>query len=55
MGKKEALDYAVEHFTKNYQEESIFLPKNGHPLPNRAEIIEIIQELKKIIFPESFG
>lgn len=55
MGKKEALDYAVEHFTKNYQEESIFLPKDGHPLPNRAEIIEIIQELKKIIFPGYFG
>ena len=54
MSKKETLLYAAKRFTKNYEEESIFLPKNGHPLPNRKEIIEIIQELKNIIFPGYF-
>lgn len=55
MGKKETLLCATEHFTKNYEREAVFLPKNGHPLPNRAEIIEIIRQLKSIIFPGYFG
>ena len=55
MSKKETLLYATEKFTRKYQEEPVFLPKNGHPLPDRAEIIEIIRELKSIIFPGYFG
>ena len=55
MSKKETLLYATEHFTKNYKKEPVFLPQNGYPLPNRAEIIEIIRQLKSIVFPGYFG
>lgn len=55
MSKKETVLYATEQFTKQYEMEPIFLPKNGHPLPNRAEIIDIIRELRSIVFPGYFG
>lgn len=55
MSKKDTLLYATERFTKKYEKETVFLSKNGHPLPNRAEIIDIIRELKSIIFPGYFG
>ncbi|MBO8464220.1 MAG: serine acetyltransferase [Firmicutes bacterium] len=55
MSKKEILLYATEHFTKNYKEEPIFLSESGCSLPNRAEIIEIIRQLRNIIFPGYFS
>lgn len=53
--KKKAILYAVEQFTENYKNESLFNTKKGKALPSRSVIIEIVRELRSVIFPGYFS
>lgn len=52
--KKTAVLKAVEELTANYRAEELFMPKNGRNLPSSAEIINIVRELRTVIFPGYF-
>ena len=41
----------VSKITSNYQENEILLSKEGKTLPSRDAIIEILEELKNVVFP----
>ena len=53
--KKAAILSAVEHITANYRSEELFISKNGRNLPDRSAIIDIVRDLKSVIFPGYFG
>lgn len=53
--KKEAILKAAEDLTENYDKEELFMPKNGRSLPNRAVIIDLVRDLRSVIFPGYFG
>ena len=53
--KKRAILNAVERLTKNYRSEELFMPKNGQRLPSRGVIIDIVRDLRTVIFPGYFG
>lgn len=53
--KKISILSAVERLTKNYREEELFMPKNGRNLPERSAVIDIVRELKSVIFPGYFS
>lgn len=53
--KKTSILNAVEKLTKNYKKEELFMPKNGRNLPERSAIIDIVRELKSVIFPGYFS
>ena len=53
--KKEAILKAVGDLTENYDREELFMPKNGRSLPNRAVIIDLVRDLRAVIFPGYFG
>lgn len=53
--KKEIIKKAAGRLTENYRTEELFMPRNGRRLPDRAAVIEIIRELKQIVFPGYFG
>lgn len=53
--KKEAVLRAAESLTENYDREELFMPKNGRSLPNRAVIIDLVRDLRSVIFPGYFG
>lgn len=53
--KKTAILKAVTDLTANYRAEELFMPKNGRNLPSRAVIINIVRELRSVIFPGYFG
>lgn len=53
--KKNSILNAVEKLTKNYREEELFMPKNGRNLPERSAVIDIVRELKSVIFPGYFS
>ena len=53
--KKKAILCAVEQLTENYKNEDLFNTKNGKALPSRSVIIEIVRELRSVIFPGYFG
>lgn len=42
-------------FAKNYEEEKIFEKKDESRIPSRAEIVEIIDEVRRVMFPGFFG
>ena len=41
--------------TENYASEELFMPKSGRRLPNRSVIIDIVRDLKSIVFPGYFS
>lgn len=45
----------VEDITANYLTEELFLAKEGVNLPNRSMIINMLKELRTIMFPGYFG
>ncbi len=45
----------VEEIAENYQAEEIFFTKPGAKFPKRNVIIEIIKEVRRILFPGYFG
>ena len=49
--KKEAVLKAAESLTENYDREELFMPKNGRSLPNRSVIIDLVRDLRSVIFP----
>lgn len=51
----EKLPELVANITKNYEAEEIFFTKQNLPFPNRARIIDIIKELRCLMFPGYFG
>ena len=52
--KKETILEATAALTENYKNEELFMPKNDRSLPSRAAIIDIVKELRSIIFPGYF-
>lgn len=52
--KKEAILKATEALTENYNNEELFMPKNGRMLPSRAVIIDLVKDLRAVIFPGYF-
>ena len=52
--KKETILKATAALTENYKNEELFMPKNDRSLPSRAAIIDIVKELRSIIFPGYF-
>lgn len=52
--KKDAILKATAALTENYKNEELFMPKNGRSLPSRAVIIDVVKELRAVIFPGYF-
>lgn len=52
--KKEAILQAAEALTENYKKDELFMPKNGRSLPNRAVVIDLVKDLRSVIFPGYF-
>ena len=52
--KKDAILKATDALTENYKNEELFMPKNGRSLPSRAVIIDVVKELRAVIFPGYF-
>ncbi len=52
---KAIITAAVEKMADVYKNEKLFATKEGLHLPNRDEIINIINDLRRIIFPGYFG
>ena len=52
--KKDAILKATAALTENYKKEELFMPKNGRSLPSRAVIIDVVKELRAVIFPGYF-
>ena len=48
--KKSAILGAAKGLTENYASEELFMPKSGRRLPNRSVIIDIVRDLKSIVF-----
>ena len=48
--KKTSIENAVERLTANYRKEELFLTKSGRHLPVRAAIIDIVKEMRSVIF-----
>ena len=53
--KKSAILKVARGLTENYASEELFMPKSGRRLPNRSVIIDIVRDLKSIIFPGYFS
>lgn len=53
--KKSAILRAARGLTENYASEELFMPKSGRRLPNRSVIIDIVRDLKSIVFPGYFS
>ena len=53
--KKSAILKAAKGLTENYASEELFMPKSGRRLPNRSVIIDIVRDLKYIVFPGYFS
>ena len=53
--KKSAILKVAKGLTENYASEELFMPKSGRRMPNRSVIIDIVRDLKSIIFPGYFS
>lgn len=53
--KKSEILKVAKGLTENYASEELFMPKSGRRLPNRSVIIDIVRDLKSIIFPGYFS
>lgn len=52
--KKKAILKAVEALTEHYKKEDLFYSKSGKKLPSRSAIIEVVKDLRSVIFPGYF-
>ncbi len=52
--KKSAILRVAKGLTENYASEELFMPKSGRRLPNRSVIIDIVRDLKSIVFSGIF-
>lgn len=55
MDVKKKITEAAEKLESNYKNQGIFEVGIGEKLPKRSEIIDIINEVRRIIFPGYFG
>ncbi len=53
--KRRSIMNAVEKLQQNYAQEELFIPKNGKKLPNRSVVVDIVRDLKPIMFPGYFS
>lgn len=52
--KKKAILKAAESLTEHYKRDDLFHAKNGKKLPSRSTIIEVVRDLRSVIFPGYF-
>lgn len=52
---KDRIDKASQQLNNNYKNQEIFEIQIGEKLPKEAEIIDILLEIRKVIFPGFFG
>ncbi len=52
--KKTSILKAVSELTENYKSEELFFHEKGRKLPNRSVVIEILRQLRPVIFPGYF-
>ncbi len=55
MDIKKKISETAKKLEDNYKNQSIFEMDIGEKLPKRSEIVDIIQEIRRIIFPGFFG
>lgn len=55
MDIKEKIQAAAKQLTDNYKEQGIFEIGVGERMPQRSEVIEILHEARRIMFPGYFG
>lgn len=55
MDVRQKISDAANRLESNYQEQGIFEMGIGEKMPKRSEIIDIINEVRRIIFPGFFG
>ena len=48
--KKDVILRATVALTENYKKEELFMPKNNRELPSRAAVIDVVKELRSVIF-----
>ena len=53
--KTAAINDAVRQLTERYATETLFSSGGGKCLPNRSIIVDIIQDLRHVLFPRYFG
>ena len=53
--KHRAIQKTVQGLNKNYQSHELLTLKQGMELPNRKAVINILRDLKEIIFPGYHG
>lgn len=55
MDIKSSIEKAASELENNYKSQGIFEVEKGDKMPRRSEIVEIINEIRRIIFPGFFG
>lgn len=55
MDIKKAISEIAVSLEKNYKEQGIFEIGVGEKLPRRSEVIELLEEIRRLIFPGYFG
>lgn len=53
--KKDVILRATVALTENYKKEELFMPKNNRELPSRAAVIDVVKELRSVIFRVTSG
>ncbi|MCD8011124.1 MAG: serine O-acetyltransferase [Lachnospiraceae bacterium] len=49
-----AIEAVVQEISENYRTEELLIRKHGRMMPNRATVVEILEELRKILFAGYF-
>lgn len=52
---RDVINKTVKEITDNCKNQELFITKEGRKLPNRRAVIQIIRELRRVIFPGYFG
>lgn len=52
---KESISNVAAKLAENYKTQGIFEMGNGEKLPKRNEIIDLVKELQRVMFPGYFG
>jgi len=52
---KEEINRIAFSFAENYRNEEVFANRDGTKIPSRSEIIEVIEEIRRVMFPGFFG
>ncbi len=52
---KQEIDSVADVFADNYSRQGLFEFEDGNKLPKRSEIIELLNEIRRLMFPGYFG